>query len=521
VNVISERSRPLWLDSAKLEKFPPLKGDAEADVVVIGAGIAGLSVAYELVQEGKLVLVLDRGIPGGGMTARTTAHLASEFDDFYHEMIRLHGLELAQECFASQAAAVSRVEHIAKEEGIDCDFARLDGHLFLAPESDPRVLEREYEAAQEVGIAVAWSERAPFAGVDSGRCLTFPGQARFHPLKYLNGLTQVIQKRHGRICGDTAVIEVKEDGDQVVVRTEGGATVRARAAVFATNSPTNDWVAIHSKQAPYRTYAIAGRVSGQVTDALFWDTKDPYHYVRLQPDGDGAFLISGGEDHKSGEADDMEERFQRLEAWTREHFPQFGQVTHRWSGQVYEPVDYAGYAGRNPGNKHVYVVTGDSGQGMTHGVVAGMLIRDLILDKANPWAELYEPGRVRAKAAGEYIKENLTLVQNFTEYVRPGEIDSVDELKPGEGALIRSGTKKLAAARDRDGKLHVRSATCTHLGCIVQWNSFEQCWDCPCHGSQFAIDGSVLQGPALVALSEADAADVKKGRRAKESAGKA
>jgi glycine/D-amino acid oxidase-like deaminating enzyme/nitrite reductase/ring-hydroxylating ferredoxin subunit len=509
VNVIFEHSRPLWTDSAELKSFPPLTADTDADVVVVGAGIAGLSVAYELALEGKLVVVLDRGLPGGGMTARTTAHLASDCDDSYQEMIRMHGLDLAREFFASHAAAISRIEHIAREESIDCDFARVDGHLFLAPETDPKVLQQEYDAAHQVGLAVTWSERAPLAGVDTGRCLTFPGQARLHPLKYLNGLMRCLLARKARIHGDTAVMEVKEEGGQVIVKTEAGHTVRARAAAFCTNTPVNDWVAIHSKQAPYRTYAIAGRVpAGAVADALFWDTTDPYHYVRLQPDTDGAVLISGGADHKAGEANDMEERFARLEAWTRDHVPALGEITHRWSGQVYEPVDYAAYIGRNPGNTNVYVATGDSGQGITHGAVAGMLIRDLVLDRDNAWAALYEPGRVRIKAAGGFIRENLTVAQSFAEYVRPGQISAVDELAPGEGAVLGSGKNKIAACRDSDGALHVRSAVCTHLGCIVQWNSFEQCWDCPCHGSHFAMDGDVLQGPALAPLAEVDPADV-------------
>lgn len=514
MNVASERSRPLWPQTAALPTFPPLRGDADADVVVVGGGIAGLSVAWELAQEGQLVMVLDRGPVGGGMTARTTAHLASVFDDFYHEMIRLHGLAQAQECFASHAAAVSRIEHVQREQGIDCDFARVEGHLFLAPETDPKILEREFEAAQQVGLAVKWSAQTPLPGGDAGRCLTFPGQARFHPVKYVDGLTRGILARKGRIHAESCVVEAKEEGGQVFVTTEYGATVRARAAVFATNSPVNDRVAIHTKQAPYRTFVIAGPMArGAVADALFWDTGDPYHYVRLQPGDDGTLvLIAGGEDHKTGEADDAKERFARLEEWTRRHFPPLGEITHRWSGQVYEPIDYAAFIGRNPGSANVFVASGDSGQGMTHGVIAGMLIRDLVLERPNPWISLYDPGRVTPAAAGEFIKENLTVVQNYTGYVRSGEAESVDAIGPGEGAVLRSGLTRIAACRDASGRLHLRSAACSHLGCIVQWNSFEQCWDCPCHGSQFAIDGTALQGPAIAPLAAVDPSTVEGAR---------
>jgi Rieske Fe-S protein len=264
-------------------------------------------------------------------------------------------------------------------------------------------------------------------------------------------------------------------------------------------------VAVHTKQAPYRTYVIAGTLPrGSLTDALYWDTLEAYHYIRLQPHSeDLELLIVGGEDHKSGEADDGERRFTALENWTRERLPQLKQVTHRWSGQVLEPVDYCGFIGRNPGNNHVYIVSGDSGQGITNGIVAGMLIGDLVTKGDSPWSEVYDPARKITGSLGEFLSENLTPVKNFAEYVTAGEIDSVDELKAGEGGLYRSGLKKIAVCRDLNGELHARSATCTHLGCVVHWNSLEQCWDCPCHGSQFASDGTALNGPAIKALGQA------------------
>jgi nitrite reductase/ring-hydroxylating ferredoxin subunit len=269
--------------------------------------------------------------------------------------------------------------------------------------------------------------------------------------------------------------------------------------VVATNSPINDRVVIHTKQAPYRTYAIASLVpSGSIPDALFWDTLDDYHYVRLQPGAEEGFdwLIVGGEDHKTGQEVDADARFGRLEEWARERFPSVRGITHRWSGQVMEPVDLAAFIGRNHGNTNVYVATGDSGEGITHSVVAGMLLRDLILGRENPWAELYDPKRVSLRAAGQFIREGLGVAANLTEYVRAGDVASVDELQPGQAAVIRQGAGRIAAYRDENGHLHVRSATCTHAGCVVHWNAFERCWDCPCHGSQFAIDGTPLNGPA-------------------------
>jgi Rieske Fe-S protein len=215
-------------------------------------------------------------------------------------------------------------------------------------------------------------------------------------------------------------------------------------------------------------------------------------------------IIVGGEDHKSGEADDGERRFAALEAWTRTRLPKLGEITHRWSGQVQEPVDYVGFVGRSPDSDRVFLVTGDSGQGITNGAVAGILIRDLISTGSSPWAELYQPGRKIPTTLGEYVSENLTPLANFAEYLTASGASSAESLKPGEGRVFRSGTSKVAACRDKEGRLHVRSASCTHLGCVVHWNTTEQCWDCPCHGSQFAPDGAALNGPASTALSAAE-----------------
>jgi Rieske Fe-S protein len=280
--------------------------------------------------------------------------------------------------------------------------------------------------------------------------------------------------------------------------------ITAKAAVVATNSPIVDRFALHTKMAPYRTYAMAFSIPrGALPDALYWDTLDPYHYVRLQP-GEGLtdHLIVGGADHKSGEADDAEARFEALEAWTRNLIPAAKDVTHRWSGQVLDTIDYAGFIGRNPGNTNIYVHTGDSGQGMTHGVVGSLINSALILGEDARWQEVYEPARKTAAAIGNYLRENFTAVKNFAEYLAPGELGSLDELKPGQGAIVRAGLTKIAAYREREGALYTRSAACTHIGCHLHWNSFEICWDCPCHGSQFAVDGTALNAPAVSPLAE-------------------
>jgi glycine/D-amino acid oxidase-like deaminating enzyme/nitrite reductase/ring-hydroxylating ferredoxin subunit len=495
------RSPWMWFP---LPDFPPLTQDTRADVCVIGAGIAGMSTAYLLTRKGRKVVVIDDGPIGSGMTSRTTAHLATAIDDRYYELERLHGEEGARLAATSHAAAVEAIEAIVTQERIDCDFARVDGYLFLPPDGDPEELASEYGAALRAGVeGVVWADRAPIDGFDTGRCLRFPRQGQFHPLKYLAGLARGIVREGGRIhCGVHA--ESVEDGDTPCVRTASGYRIECDDVVVATNTPINDRVAIHTKQAPYMTYAIALRVPrGSVETALFWDTLDNYHYVRLEAP-EGEMLIVGGEDHKTGQADDAQRRFGDLELWARERFPVAREVMHRWSGQVMETVDYLAFIGRNPGDRHVYVATGDSGMGMTHGTIAGILITDLIHGAEVPWAKLYDPSRFPVKAAKDYLRENANVAAQYTDWVKPGEVASPEEIAAGSGAVYRRGVHKIAAYRDPQGRLHEMSAACTHLGCVVRWNSFESTWDCKCHGSRFDAFGEVLNGPAVHALHPAE-----------------
>lgn len=508
MNVGDEHSTSFWMADAPAITAAPLETDITCGVVVIGSGIAGLSTAYELASSGQDVVVIDRGGIGTGMTARTTAHLATELDDLYAELIKVRGEEEARLYHASQVAAVDRIEAICRKEGIEAGFRRLDGYLIPTEEGPISELEEEFDACRKIGVDVAWCERAPIPGLDSGRCLRFSNQARLHPTRYLAGLAGAIAAKGGRLYSDTAHASDRETDDGVEIVTARGPVIRARAAVFATNSPTNNLVAVHSKQVPDRTYVIAGRVpKGSAPDALLWDTCDAYHYVRIQELGETEdLLIVGGEDHRSGEADDMAERLARLADWTRRRYPGFERTDYSWSGQVLEPIDFMPWSGRNPGNRNVYIHTGDSGQGMTNGVAGSLVIATLIRGGASAWAGLLDPARKGTAAAsiGEFVKGQIGAVRNLAEHLGPGELGSVDELKPGEGGIIRRGLTKVAAWRDENGVVVERNASCTHLGCIVHWNSFERCWDCPCHGSQFAPDGEVLNGPALVPLAELD-----------------
>ena len=508
----AQQSTSSWMDTAQTPTYSSLSQNLRADVCVVGGGIAGLTTAYLLAREGRSVVVLESGGLGSGQTGRTTAHLSSVVDDRYSEVERLHGSRAARLVAHSHRRAIDRIEGIVRDEGIECDFERVDGYLFAPPGGDTETLDEELAAARRAGLTEAEHvERAPINEFNTGPALRFPHQGQFHPLKYLNGLAQAITSRGGHIFTNTHVIKVR-GGQTSRILTDRQYVVTARAVVVATNSPISDRIAIHTKQEPYRTYVIAAQIPvGSVHKALYWDTLDPYHYVRLEnvaaQDGQEAYdlLIVGGEDHKTGEEDDGEERYARLEEWTRYRFPMVKEVKYWWSGQVMEPVDGLAFIGQDLTNgNNVYIATGDSGMGMTHSTIAGILLTDLIQGRKNPWASLYDPGRITPKAAPDFLKAGLDVVSNYGEWFSGGDVDSTTDIPAGSGAIVRRGIRKIAAYRDENGQLHTRSAVCPHLGCIVAWNSTENGWDCPCHGSQFDAYGHVLEGPSIADLNRVD-----------------
>ena len=312
----------IWMSTADIPVGSPLTEDVETNVCVVGAGIAGMTTAYLLAKDGLSVIVLDDGVVAGGETGRTTAHLSFALDDRFTELERLHGERGARLAAESHRAAVDRIEQIVADERINCDFLRLDGYLFLGPGQDVRDLEYELEAANRAGLTdVRMVDGAPIPGYATGKALLFPEQGQFHPVKYLEGVAKAIEREGGRIHTRSHVESI-HGGENPSVKVQNGPTVKAKCVVVATNTPINDWVKIHTKQAPYRTYVIGVLVPKRhIPTALYWDTLDPYHYVRLQPFSDKQdVLIVGGEDHKTGQADNTDARFDRLESWARQFF---------------------------------------------------------------------------------------------------------------------------------------------------------------------------------------------------------
>ena len=503
----SALNQSIWAATAEMPAYSPLQENIRADVCIVGAGIAGLTTAYHLVQAGKTVVILDDGPLAGGVTEVTTAHLSNAIDDRYFEIERLHGEGGARLAAESHSVAINRIEAIVQQEKIACDFERLNGYLFHPPGDSEEVLDRELAAAHRAGLeGVAKLKRTPLPSYNTGPCLLFPNQGQFHPLKYLAAVAKAIQRDGGRIFTKTHVDHI--DGGSPARITAGQYVVTADAVVVATNAPINNLVVMHTKQASYTTYVVGARVPrNTVLKALYWDTQDPYHYVRLQNapsggsntngQGDYEMLIVGGEDHKTGQADDAPERYARLEVWARERFPLMQRIEFSWSGQVLETIDGLAFIGRNPmDNDNVFIVTGDSGMGMTHGTIAGMLLTDLICGRENPWATLYQPNRKTFGAAGRFVNETLNVAAQYGDWATAGDVSSADAIAKDSGAVIRRGLTKVAVYRDTAGIAHECSAVCTHLGGIVHWNSAEQSWDCPCHGSRFDKLGKVINGPA-------------------------
>jgi glycine/D-amino acid oxidase-like deaminating enzyme/nitrite reductase/ring-hydroxylating ferredoxin subunit len=501
MNKIQGQSSSIW-DNVSIPMHPPLMSDTSAEVCIVGAGIAGITTAYLLARAGKSVIVLDDSAVGAGETGRTTAHLSFEIDDRIAMIERLHGADAARLAVESHMAAVNHIEQLVTLEQISCEFERLDGYLIRGPDGDPSELDREYDAAHRAGISDAqWVTKAPMDGFDTGPCIRFPNQGMFHPLKYLDALARAVTRLGGRIHCQTRVDEKHEEGPPARVYTKNGHIVTADAVVVATNAPAINFLEVQTKQTAMRTYAIAVAVPrGSIGRALIWDTSHPYHYVRLHSDplADYDCLIVGGEDHKTGQDDDPDHHYQALEEWTRARFSTAGEVKRRWSGQVIEPIDKLAFIGRyDKGARNFYCITSDSGQGMTHSTIGAMLISDQILGRDNPWVDLYSPARKTLGAAGEFLSEQGNNISQYTDWVTPGEVESSDEVAPGEGAIMRRGIRKLAVYRDPGGTVHELSAACTHLGCIVKWNTNEHTWDCPCHGSRFNPVGRVLNGPAV------------------------
>ncbi len=497
------RTETLWSDFSRLPEFPQLRATIETDVIIVGAGIAGMTAAIELQRAGKSVVVLEARRIAGGETGHTTAHLTELLDARYFSLISKFGRDKATLAADAARYAIDCIETFTGACGT-CAFERVPGYLYAETVEQTKELEREFEALKTVGCNVSWVNEFPLA-IPVTRALRIENQAQFEPLGYFAELTKHFVSSGGRIFENTEVLAVN-DGEPCKVKTPA-AEAFARDVLVLASVPVSNRLVMHTRVAAYRSYAVAARLDGPFPAGLFYDLREPYHYVRTQKTPRGSFLIVGGNDHKTGQNDDTEGAFKDLSAYAAEHFGATN-VEYRWSGQIIEPADGLPFIGKNPGAEHVYIATGFSGTGLTFGTLAGVILSDEVRRTSNSWAKLFSPDRAKPFAQlGELLVENSdfpgTLVRDRLDR---GEVADVASVAAGEGRLVRVKGKMCAVFRDQKGQVHAHSAVCTHFGCYVHWNNAERSWDCPCHGSRFGIDGEVLNGPATRALAPLDAA---------------
>jgi len=505
-NLTSGDNISFWFSGIEPIEYEKLATDISTDILVVGGGISGLTTAYCLAKEGRKVVLVEDGFIGSGETGRTTAHITCALDDRYLELEKTFGEETARLAANSHMAAIEWISNTIKLHKIDCHFKRVNGYLFLHSSDTKETLDQEYKATRNAGLITEMLNQVPSVAAQEGSwCIKFPDQGQFHILLYLKGLADAYLKAGGKIYTQTRAEKITEKG-----AIANGFKINANHIVVATNTPVNDLVTMHTKQWSYRTYVIAGKVpKGRLPYSLWWDTGDldsqwitqPYHYVRLEEFNDQYdMLIAGGEDHRTGQADNEdikeEDRYDKLEKWTRKRFPDMETIEFKWSGQVMEPLDSLAYIGKNPGNDNIYIITGDSGNGITHGTLGGIIIRDIIMKKDNPWIKIYSPSRITLKTSGDYLHEVANMVAQYGDWFSAETIKEAENLKPGEGGIISAGLKKIAVYRDENNQLHACTAVCPHLGGILHWNADEKTFDCPLHGSRFTAEGKVINGPA-------------------------
>jgi glycine/D-amino acid oxidase-like deaminating enzyme/nitrite reductase/ring-hydroxylating ferredoxin subunit len=490
-------TKSFWTASASMPEFPRLDRDDRAEVVIVGGGLTGLTAAYLLARAGRSVAVVERYRIAQNDTGHTTAHVTMVTDARLTELIRLHGRDHAQAVWDAGLAAIHCIEQNIRREGIACDYRCVPAYLHAADNAtydDLNLLREEAETAVSLGFDAEFVDEVPLARLPGVR---FDNQARIHPLKYLAGLAGAITALGGRIFEYSEADEFN-GGRHVNVN---GHDLSFDQLLIATHTPIAGHLSmpraslLQTKIAPYNTYAVAARVArGSTPDALLWDTADPYHYYRITPDGERDIVIFGGEDHKTGQAADTAACVARLEARLKDLIPDAEIVTH-WSGQVVETHDLLPYIGGEDDTQ--FVATGYAGNGMTFGTMAAMMFADRMLGVRNPWRDLFAVDRRVLRSAWDYIKENADYpYYRIRDQFAGADTRSLRAIAPEEGRIVMQNGEKLAVYRGSAGALSVRSAVCTHMGCIVSWNTAERTWDCPCHGSRFTAEGEVLSGPA-------------------------
>lgn len=497
----------LWLEGADELGRPPLSAHAETDVCVVGAGIAGLSTAFELRRAGARVVVLEADRVASGVTGHTTAKVSALQGTVYTELRRSFGASGARTYAAAQQAALARIAELVAQLSIDCDFRRRDAYTYAESDDGAEAVAEEASAAQSAGLAAELVTATPLP-YDVRRAVRLRDQAEFDARAYCLGLARAFVEEGGELYERTRAIGVSERGGPLV-RTSSGHEVRAGHIVVASHFPFLDRGLFFPRLTEKRSYVIAVRPTGPVPEGMFINAEQPTRSVRAAPRDGEELLLVGGEGHTAGEEGETTgDRYRTLAAFAAERFGAT-EVTHRWSAQDPSPADGLPYIGSlTPFSKRLHVATGFRKWGMANGAAAGAILSDRIVGRSNRFAALFDPNRFTPlrsskSVADEVIKDARHFVGDR---LRGAQAKSIDEVEPGAGLLVEHDGELVAVHRDDDGAVHAVSPTCTHLGCRVAWNAGERSWDCPCHGSRFDPDGNVLEGPAVKPLARAELA---------------
>ena len=490
-----------WIASQPLPEFDRLQNDVEVDVAIVGGGLTGITAAYLLKKAGARVALIERRRCASVDTGHTTAHLTSVTDLRLHQVVKKFGKECGRAFWDAGNVAIDQIHDIVRNENIDCEFKWVPGYLHASLRDrggtdDRENLKRDAELGSELGFGAEFIEVVPYCNKPGIR---FPNQAKFHPLKYLAALLQGIPGNGSHVFENSEASAFEEKPLAVKV---GDRKVRCEFMFIATHNPLMGNTGMFSatlfqtKLALYTSYVLGAKVpAGTVPEALYWDTGDPYYYLRIDRRADSDYAIFGGEDCKTGQEDDPAAVFLRLEEEMKKWLPK-AEVQHRWLGQVVETNDGLPFIGETA--ERQFVATGFCGNGFTLGTLAAMMARDQFLKRPNPWRDLLDVHRKKLLGGTwRYITENVDFPYYFLrDRMARVESCSLDEILPGQGKIVSLDGRKVAASRDVRGQLHLLSPVCTHLKCIVHWNDADRTWDCPCHGSRFTTTGEVISGPA-------------------------
>ena len=481
----------LWLRTAPATAYGGLEGDLEVDVAVLGGGITGLTTALLLKRDGARVAVVEAGRVGGGVTGCTTAKVSALQGTVYSTIAGRHGAEAAAVYAEASAAGVELVARLAGEEGIECELERRPAFTYAADPRDVRTVERETAAAQDAGLPATPAANAGLP-YPVELAVRLDGQLQLHPVRYCQGLAVAVAGDGSVVVEGTRATSV-DHGSPCRVRTTAG-TITAGQVVVATHYPFLDRGLFFARLKAQRSYCVAARVRGDVPHGMSISAGSPTRSVRSY----GQHVVVGGEGHQTGSAEAEPERFERLERFAREHWD-VRAVPYRWSAQDPSSYDHLPVIGPYaPGAGRLYVASAFMKWGLSSGTFAALVLADLIGGRDNAWAPRFSPTRLSLRSAPELAQMNAKVGRDFLgDRLRPAQAGSAAKVRRGEARVVRDGLGKTGVYRDEDGKVHAVSLRCTHLGCLLRFNSAERSWDCPCHGSRFDVDGAVLEGPAV------------------------